>query len=322
MPFHQLVMRSCWLATALIMLGLVVSCTPPIDIRGPRIIEPSPPVLPGEEVSVSVDVISAKPVAYQWEADEGEIIRGENLSAAVWRAPKSDGTFNIIVTITISGQEFQKSLAVVVKMPTPTVTPTPSETPAPTNTATPTSSSTPTPTSTHTATSTPTSTVTPMFTITPTPSNTPSRTPPPPPRCFYQATGDVEAIEILIHAEAMAANNEDLSIIRAIFASNAVIWDAIGEKGPEANPVAYYERLFADTTFTGVSHFEIHPAGPGISGTIAYFTSGSRGNYVKTNGDSGSFDNPPLSDHWTLEIRSGCWVITQFTFNASHIPFP
>jgi len=146
--------------------------------------------------------------------------------------------------------------------------------------------------------------------------------PSPTPTCLPQAGGDEETITRLIHAEAEAVLKEDILIIRAIFAENAVIRDG-GSEEQWNDPISRYNKLFAETRFTDAVHFDIQPAGPGISGNVAYFTSGSRGSYVTTDGYSGSYDHPPCSDHWTFS-RNGaaCWVITEFTFNACHIPFP
>jgi uncharacterized membrane protein YeaQ/YmgE (transglycosylase-associated protein family) len=141
--------------------------------------------------------------------------------------------------------------------------------------------------------------------------------------CRYGGATPVASIELVIQAEAEAAKSKDISIIQAIFAKEAIVRD--GSSGQLWNdPIARYETLFNNTTFTNAEHLEIQPAGPGNKSTIAWFTSASRGSYV-SNIDSQphSYDNPPLADHWTLSKNSmGCWVITNFTFNAKDIPFP
>jgi hypothetical protein len=189
-------------------------------------------------------------------------------------------------------------------------TPTPTVTPTPTNTLTPTSTFTPTPTSTPT--------------FTPTPTSTPTITPTPTPTCPYQAITDTGIITRLIEAEAQAILDEDISIIRAIFAEDATIWDAARDERWE-DPIARYAALFANTDFIEDVHFEVQPAGPGITENVAYFTSGSKGKFISVDDPSQTheFDNPDCSDHWTFGRNSaGCWVITNFTFNACHIQFP
>ena len=146
----------------------------------------------------------------------------------------------------------------------------------------------------------------------------------PRPPCPCQANTDPDTIVCLIEAESKAADDEDISIIHAIFASNATIRDAARDEEWD-NPIVRYEKLFRETDFEGPTRFDILPAGPGVNSveSIAWFTSGSTGRYVTYDGYSGSYDNPPGSDHWTLRRDSaGCWVIIDFTFNASHIPFP
>lgn len=149
----------------------------------------------------------------------------------------------------------------------------------------------------------------------------PITTTPEPMSCPYQAGTDEDTIVRLIQAESEAVNNEDISIIQAIFAKDALIRDeASGEEWHD--PTARYATLFANVDFTNASHFEIQPVGAGTTANAAWFTSGSRGSYAGV-GFSESYDNPPGSDHWTFgKNSSGCWVITNFTFNASHIPFP
>jgi ketosteroid isomerase-like protein len=162
-------------------------------------------------------------------------------------------------------------------------------------------------------------TLTPLPTPTPAPSPAPTLTPAP--TCRYQGETDQATIERLIAAEAEAANSGDLTIISAIFAPDAVIRDAVS--GMQwTDPIARYQEMFASTTFTGARHSDIQPAGVGISGSDAWFTSASSGRYV-AGGQAGTYTNPPGSDHWTFrKDGSGCWVIARFTFNASHIPFP
>jgi len=140
--------------------------------------------------------------------------------------------------------------------------------------------------------------------------------------CRYQADSDEDTIVQLIQAESEAVNNEAISIIQAIFAEDAIIRD--GASGEEWNdPITRYTTFFANVDFTNAIHFEIQPTGAGITANAAWFTSGSSGEYVTKDGFSGSYNNPPSSDHWTFgKNSSGCWVITEFTFNASHIPFP
>ena len=180
-----------------------------------------------------------------------------------------------------------------------------------------------TPDFTHTPTFTPTST----STHTPTIISTPYI-------CPFQGQTDNETIVKLIKAEASASNSETLSIILKIFSPNAVFYDYTSDPPKQwIGPRTRYEKvLFPTTDFKGVEHFDILPAGQGIVGDVAYYTSGSRGSFLNSEGKWEPFNNGSListtptpygSDHWILEKDNhGCWVIIRMEFNAGHIAFP
>jgi len=140
-------------------------------------------------------------------------------------------------------------------------------------------------------------------------------------RCAYPASirADQEAIVWLINAEGEAVVGEDMGTIRKIFAPDAVFVDMLTQE-KWFSPVERYTHLFAAANFSAAIHVDIKAVSP-VSGERAFFTSGSRGSYTAS-GVKGSYSTPPDSDHWTLEKRGGCWVISQFDFNASGIPFP
>lgn len=139
--------------------------------------------------------------------------------------------------------------------------------------------------------------------------------------CPYQRPNPVDTMISMIHAEAEAVKTEDIEIIRQIFGPQAVIKDA--QSGAIwTDPVVRYRTLFENTAFVDLVHYEIQPAGPGVLTDAAWFTSGSKGSFMATNGAGGKFDNPPGRDHWTFrKDRFGCWVITDFSFNDER-PFP
>jgi hypothetical protein len=119
----------------------------------------------------------------------------------------------------------------------------------------------------------------------------------------------------LIDAEARAANNEDIDLIGAIFAPDASIWDA-AKSEHWRSPLDRYRPFFAAATITGATHTEKErkAGGPGV----VHYVSGSSGSV-----NGASYENRPPSDHWTFGQNSaGCWVITDFAFNASHVDFP
>jgi hypothetical protein len=205
--------------------------------------------------------------------------------------------------------------------------------------------STPTPTNAPTVIPTSTDTPLPPFTDTPvppTPTFTPTNTPTSTPTLAcpsYQEGTDSQTITNLIQAEAEAANlvstnlPESINIITCIFAPDATFLDGASGKSWRGPLQRYQDDLFKTTEFKDVEHFDIQPTGGGIVGDVAWYTSGSRGDYRSTNGGNWqSFFNGSLvsipatqygSDHWTFRRNgAGRWVITQLAFNAGHLKFP
>lgn len=149
--------------------------------------------------------------------------------------------------------------------------------------------------------------------------------------CPYQGQTDNETIVRLIKAEASASNFKDLSIILKIFSPNAVFYDYAPETPKQwFGPRERYEKdLFRTTELRGVEHFDILPAGSGIDGNTAYYTSGSKGSYRIGNGpwkelSNGSSNSTEYgSEHWILEkSTNGCWTIIEMQFNAGDEKFP
>jgi tetratricopeptide (TPR) repeat protein len=164
---------------------------------------------------------------------------------------------------------------------------------------------------------TPTSTLTPSST--PTPSATPTPTLTPTPTCSYQADTVTDTLALLIQAEGEALEKQDMTIVETIFAGDAVIHDAVTGK-LWCDPLTRYTSFFAEVDSVAVERFGIQPVGPGILEDAAWFTSG---NTTTLGIPPTTYTNGPGSDHWTFrKDDQGCWVITAFTFNASHIPFP
>ncbi len=145
------------------------------------------------------------------------------------------------------------------------------------------------------------------------------------PKCPYQDVSDSITLVNLINAEAEAVNRKDMTTLEKIFAPNARIRNRVSDKNASekklewTSPQAYYrDFLFVTTTVTSALHSNIEEAGQGIGSAEAWMTSASSG---YANGSP--YDNPPGSDHWRLnKNQNGCWVIAEFDFNASHIPFP
>jgi hypothetical protein len=124
------------------------------------------PQEPGKEVGISIDVSSAGGVTltYTWNADGGEIVRGQGSPAITYRVPEEPGTYNVRVKVEWDGQSVEKVTTIRVEGEVSNPTPEPStDTPEPTvDTSTQKATNTPSPTSTpHQHTPTPAATIDP-----------------------------------------------------------------------------------------------------------------------------------------------------------------
>jgi hypothetical protein len=142
------------------------------------------------------------------------------------------------------------------------------------------------------------------------------RTPPPPTACVYSGATIEAQLGWLIEAEARAANSENLDLIAAIFAPDAIIINGVNDEERSNTPLARYEPFFRAVTIIDAKHTAIRNLG--INANVAYFTSASSGTV-----NGAPYDTPAGSDHWTFRKNTdGCWVIAEFDFNAAHLPFP
>ncbi|MEM7346846.1 MAG: hypothetical protein AAF485_21620, partial [Chloroflexota bacterium] len=171
------------------LLGTLGGCvgTDPASVPTPVVSDPKvgapSPHQPGEEVGISVDVSSGSGItlSYTWNADGGEIVRGQGSPAITYRVPDEPGTYNVRVKIEWPGQSVEKITSIKVETLIAESEP-PTDEPKPSD-----EGPTLTPTSTPTATSTPKSP-----TYTPTPTNTPTPTKEPSPTATPTATIDAD----------------------------------------------------------------------------------------------------------------------------------
>ena len=133
--------RTLILSIGLLFVFLACGHPSPI-IDDPEVFDPLPPVAPGAEVSLGIEVTSADPVSYEWISDErgGTFISDVTSAGAVWKAPYTTGTYNIQVRVTIKGETTEKPMAIKV-LPVAVAAAIPTETPTaisqkPTQTAT------------------------------------------------------------------------------------------------------------------------------------------------------------------------------------------
>jgi len=295
--------RATRVCTIAVLLFSVTACEPEpkVNITSFGTVESvaAVPVSQGIGLAVELDNPANVPITLAWDVTEGEVITPPlpDARAGTFQAPDAPGTVTITVTVSMAGSgapldaaslRIEVVPAVVIAEMTSTLTP-------------PTASATPTQ-----------------------PRPTPRETLTEQVRCPYQRQTDAQTIVVIINAEGNAVESEDITVIQTIFAKDAIIQDAVsGEEWHD--PVARYAALFSNTDFIETVHFEIQPAGPGIGENVAYFTSGSTGRFISVDQPNVTheYDNRATSDHWTFGRNSdGCWVITAFTFNASHIQFP
>jgi hypothetical protein len=138
--------------------------------------------------------------------------------------------------------------------------------------------------------------------------------------CVYtaEAKTDAEAIQWLIEHEAQAVTTEDMDLIKAIFAKDAIIVDAASYGGaPQKwnNPIDRYQPLFKDYDFSDAENTNIRAKNP-INGDTVVYISGSHGSYT-VNGQPDHYDHPIGTSRWTVRKIDGCWKITKFEFNVS-----
>ena len=132
----------------MVVLSLLTACTSPTaeppTISDPMISDPTPQE-PGKEVGISIDVSSAggATLKYTWNADGGEIVRGQGSPAITYRVPEDPGTYNVRVRVEWDGQSTEKITSIQVvddetakQPPTATSlsltnTPNPTDTPLP-----------------------------------------------------------------------------------------------------------------------------------------------------------------------------------------------
>jgi hypothetical protein len=266
------------LLVILVLLGFsIAGCNGPTPVIGdPKVVEPPTPVVPGAEVSVSIDVTSPQPVAYQWKTidkDCGRIIRGETSSAAIWQAPQQSGLCNIFVEVKIDNTITEKSIAIRVE----TILATPTDTLQPPSTST----NTPTFTPSNTLTATSTKPPTPIPTDTPTlasleietPASTLTESPPTIISTPIPILSPDLALETTIRS---AQANPDIAFA-------AVALQAAAGRTPNfvddfSNPSSGFEKIEAGADFTryedGVYLMATHPDNPCCIGP------GPRGDYT------------------------------------------
>lgn len=135
-----------------------------------------------------------------------------------------------------------------------------------------------------------------------------------PTNCSYQVSADEGTMRRIIEAESEAVIKEDISIIKDIFASDAIIKNVTN--GQQWNdPISFYENKFNQLSYSDALNFSLKLIRQ--DGDEATLTSASKGNYVIKNDPNNklSYSNPPGSNKWILKKdNNSCWKISQFSF--------
>jgi hypothetical protein len=166
---------------------------------------------------------------------------------------------------------------------------------------------------------TPTQTPSPMPTTTPIPTTQSTTMPAPPPTptltCAVTAATDAEMLFAMIDAEAQAVLDEDIQLIKAIFASDAIIRnEATGCKW--SNPETYYTEKFRNEIHCRAEHYDYRVEK--LTSQEALVTTANWGQWGwEDQGCTMTYDNPAGADRWHFrKDRFGCWHIDRFTYNA------
>jgi trehalose/maltose transport system substrate-binding protein len=142
---------------ALIIMVILAACATqpeptPVEVAAPLFSDPMisapTPQEPGKEIGVAVDVSNpgGADVTYDWQADGGEIVRGQDSPAITYRTPEEPGVYFVRVTITWGNNSVEKMTPIEVQVPDSPSTEPPDDTPAskpPTPTTVPAETATP-----------------------------------------------------------------------------------------------------------------------------------------------------------------------------------
>lgn len=170
-------------------------------------------------------------------------------------------------------------------------------------------------TATATPTPTPTPTLTPTPIATPTPTLTATLTPTPTPTCAITAPTDAETLFALIDAEAQAILSEDIQLIKAVFAPDAIIRNEATDQEWDS-PEAYYTEKFRNEVHCRAEHYNYRILK--LTDEQALVTTGNRGQWGwETDECTMTYENPPGADQWHFRKDAfGCWQIVRFAYNA------
>jgi len=112
--------------------------TPVAAVQPPEISEPkistSTSLKPRKEIGIAVDVSAVTGITlnYDWQVDDGQIVKGQESPAITYRTPEKPGIYQISVRVSWDGQSVTKTAFITVEAeptPTPDLEP-PTDTPA------------------------------------------------------------------------------------------------------------------------------------------------------------------------------------------------
>lgn len=138
--------------------------------------------------------------------------------------------------------------------------------------------------------------------------------------CPYQGSSDTETFKNLVHAEAKANLDENINIIGKIFTNDAIV----RENGESYSPISYYLSAFQNQDFIELYHYDFIVVKQ--TSTQAWMKVSDDGKLILTStGEQITYkgaDNPGAGHIIFQKDSSGCWLIAQFSLDASGESFP
>lgn len=143
----------------------------------------------------------------------------------------------------------------------------------------------------------------------------PTPTPMLTPTCAVTAPTDSETLFALIDAEVQAILGEDIELVKAIFAPDAIIRNEATDQ-VWSSPEMYYTEKFRNEIHCQIEHYDYRVLK--VTDTEAWVTTANRGKWGwETTGCTMTYENPPGADQWHFRRDAlGCWQIVRFTYNA------
>ncbi len=143
---------------------------------------------------------------------------------------------------------------------------------------------------------------------------------PPSDNCIFHRDTDQLTFHHIIETEEIAVRASNMSLIQAIFMSDATYEDK--SLNESRNAIDNYVLAFELFDYLESQHHDISIVR--VEKNVAYVTSGSSGLYIDLkNNDKESWHSEAGSDHWIFQKDEvGCWKVKKLVVNAKNQLFP